>query len=146
MTDLAVRGTDNTELTTDTTELTLLGQSVRGSIAASRIETFPAPEGVSVVTFSSEEFTAICPVTGQPDLYHLTFAYEPHGRCVESKALKLYLTGFRNEGVFCEALAARVLDDLVSVLDAGPATVVLRQQARGGLVLTARADRQGGAL
>jgi len=122
------------------TGLTLLGNQVRGAIRADELETFPAPEGVSMVTFTTEELTAFCPVTGQPDLYRMTFTYRPRLSCVESKALKLYLVGFRDRGVFCEALAAQILHDLVRVLDPVTATVVLRQQVRGGLALTTRAD------
>ena len=36
--------------------------------------------------------------------------YRPNGLCLESKSLKLYLSSFRNEGVFCEALAVTIRD------------------------------------
>ncbi|MHB1244101.1 MAG: aminotransferase class V-fold PLP-dependent enzyme [Gaiellaceae bacterium] len=59
--------------------------------------------------------------------------------CLESKSLKLYLAGFRNEGVFCEALAVRVRDDVAAALElpAGNVEVVLTQKARGGITITA---------
>ena len=88
---------------------------------------------------TSDELTAMCPVTSQPDLYTATIAYEPLERCLESKSLKLYLMQFRNEGHFCEALAVRIRDDVAEALDVPPERVVvtLIQKARGGITITA---------
>jgi 7-cyano-7-deazaguanine reductase len=109
-----------------------------GSEAYAGLETFPNP-GVSRVEMTSDELTAMCPVTNQPDLYTATIAYEPLERCLESKSLKLYLMQFRNEGHFCEALAVRVRDDVAEALDVPPERVVvtLVQKARGGITITA---------
>jgi 7-cyano-7-deazaguanine reductase len=109
-----------------------------GSEHYAGLETFPNP-GVSVVTMVSDELTAICPVTGQPDQYVAELEYEPEGLCVESKSLKLYLAQFRNEGHFCEALAVRIRNDLAEALQIGPerVTVTLEQKARGGITITA---------
>ncbi|MEO0963259.1 MAG: preQ(1) synthase, partial [Pseudomonadota bacterium] len=54
------------------------------------------------VRFTCPEFTSLCPMTGQPDFAHLVFDYVPNDWLVESKALKLYLTSFRNHGAFHE--------------------------------------------
>ena len=67
-----------------------------------RLETFPAPKGVRRVTCTSDEVTALCPVTGQPDWYVVEILYGPNRLCVESKSLKLFLQSFRQEGHFCE--------------------------------------------
>ena len=87
----------------------------------------------------SDELAAVCPVTGQPDLYAATIDYRPQGLCLESKSLKLYLGGFRNEGHFCEALAVRIRDDVAAALElpAEDVTVTLEQKARGGITITA---------
>jgi len=87
----------------------------------------------------SDELAAVCPVTGQPDLYVATIDYRPQGLCLESKSLKLYLGGFRNEGHFCEALAVRIRDDVAAALElpAEDVTVTLEQKARGGITITA---------
>jgi 7-cyano-7-deazaguanine reductase len=81
----------------------------------------------------------VCPVTGQPDLYVATIEYSPGPLCLESKSLKLYLNGFRNEGAFCEALAVRIRDDVAEALElpAEKVRVTLRQKARGGISITA---------
>jgi 7-cyano-7-deazaguanine reductase len=77
------------------------------------------------------------PITGQPDLYVVSIEYTH--LCLESKSLKLYLNSFRNEGVFCEALAVKIRDDVAEALGlpAGDVRVTLRQKARGGITVTA---------
>jgi 7-cyano-7-deazaguanine reductase len=102
------------------------------------LETFSNP-GVSHVEMTSDELTAVCPVTGQPDLYVATIEFSPDTRCIESKSLKLYLSGFRNEGHFCEALAVKIRDDVAEVLELPPdkVRVTLKQKARGGITITA---------
>lgn len=118
------------------TEFVALGQP--GSDHYVGLETFANP-GVSRVEMTSDELTAVCPVTGQPDLYAATIEFWPRDLCIESKSLKLYLNGFRNEGQFCEALAVRIRDDVAEVLDVpqDKVRVTLRQKARGGITITA---------
>ena len=105
------------------------------------LETFPAPQTVTRVELESDEVSAVCPITGQPDWYRVRIAYVPGERCVESKSLKLYLQSFRNEGIFCEAFAARIARDLSETLEC-PVNVTVVQKARGGITIeaTARCD------
>jgi 7-cyano-7-deazaguanine reductase len=109
-----------------------------GSSHYAGLETFANP-GVSLVEMESDELTAVCPVTGQPDLYVATIEYEPEALCLESKSLKLYLNQFRGEGHFCEALAVRIRDDVAAALELPPdrVSVTLVQKARGGITITA---------
>ena len=111
-----------------------------GSEHYAGLETFPSP-GVSHVSLVSDELTAICPVTAQPDLYEATIEYWPGELCIESKSLKLYLSGFRNEGHFCEALVVRIRDDVAAAVGLPPdrVRVTLVQKARGGITITATA-------
>jgi 7-cyano-7-deazaguanine reductase len=90
---------------------------------------------------TSDELTAVCPITSQPDLYVATISYRPEALCLESKSLKMYLSSFRNEGAFCEALAVRIRDDVAQVLEltTDRVEVTLRQKARGGITITATA-------
>ena len=110
-----------------------------GSDSYAGLETFANP-GVERVEMTSDELTAVCPVTGQPDLYKVTIAYEPEATCLESKSLKLYLNAFRDDGAFCEALAVRIRDDVASALELPKVRVhvTLEQKARGGITITAR--------
>ena len=121
---------------TRSTEFVALGQP--GSEAYAGLETFPNP-GVRRVEMTSDELAAICPITGQPDVYVATIDYAARERCIESKSLKLYLMQFRNEGAFCEALAVRIRDDVAGALDlpAEDVQVTLRQKPRGGITIVA---------
>jgi len=109
-----------------------------GSDHYAGLETFVNP-GASHVEMASDELTAVCPVTGQPDLYKATIEYWPVAFCIESKSLKLYLNGYRNEGHFCEALAVKIRDDVAETLELPPdkVRVTLEQKARGGITITA---------
>ncbi len=111
-----------------------------GSEHYAGLETFENP-GVTRVEMTSDELTAVCPITGQPDMYVATIEYEPRLLCLESKSLKLYLMRFRGEGAFCEALAVRIRDDVAEALelDRNAVRVTLRQKARGGITITAKA-------
>ena len=122
----------------DLPEFTALGHA--GSDHYAGLETFPNP-GVWLVELESDELVAVCPITGQPDMYVATIEYEPEDLCLESKSLKLYLASFRNEGAFCEALAVRLRDDVAQALELEPdrVTVTLVQKARGGITITATA-------
>lgn len=115
----------------------VLGREVRGPISAGELDTVPwgHPGSDTVVEFTTDELTAFCPVTGQPDFYVLKLSYRPAERLLESKALKLYLWGFRGKGVFAEDLAATILDDLVAACEPRGMTVDLTQKVRGGLEL-----------
>ena len=113
----------------------VLGRETRGPIGAEHLDTVPwSHAGAdSVVEFSTNELTAICPITGQPDFYELKLSYRPGTRLLESKAMKLYLWGFRDKGIFAEDLAAKLLEDLVVACEPVEMTVDLTQQVRGGL-------------
>ena len=109
-----------------------------GSEHYAGLETFANP-GVSHVEMRSDELAAVCPVTGQPDLYVALIEYWPEALCLESKSLKLYLNGWRNEAHFCEALTVKIHEDVAQVLELPPdkVRVKLTQKARGGISITA---------
>lgn len=79
------------------------------------------------------EFTSVCPKTGQPDFGVLTITYVPEAKCVELKSLKLYLQQFRNQGIFYENVANRILDDLAAVLAPRRIRLEAAFSARGGI-------------
>jgi 7-cyano-7-deazaguanine reductase len=132
---------------TDLDGLTLLGRDAKPS---KKLETFPnrAPAGrFYTVSLATDEFTCVCPATGQPDFARITVRYVPDQRILESKSLKLYLWSYRNEGVFHEHVVNRILDDLQGVLDAHWIEVVGAFHVRGGIAITvtASAEKTAGA-
>jgi 7-cyano-7-deazaguanine reductase len=92
----------------------------------------PRPERDYQIRFIFPEFTSVCPVTGQPDFATITIDYTPDRLCVEMKSLKLYFLAFRNRGIFYEAVANRILDDLVAKLSPRRMTVEADFAVRGG--------------
>lgn len=105
-----------------------------------RDEAIPAPDTQRVL-LRALEFTSMCPRTGQPDFGRVSIEYGPRERCLESKALKFYLWSFRDEGAFCETLAARIADDVVYAIDPEWVRVDVHQNVRGGIEIVARAER-----
>ena len=123
----------------DTPPLTVLGSEARQPI--DHVEVFPAPDHLTIVRAVTDEVTSMCPVTQQPDLSRVEIEYEPDGRCVESKSLKLYLWRFRDQAVFAEALAAEIADEIFTTARPRRVTVTLTQRPRGGITITAVAER-----
>jgi len=118
-------------------EFKALGKSTR--TPSRELETFPAPASVTRVVLESDEVTSLCPVTGQPDWDIVRIEYEPQDLCIESKSLKLYLWSFREEGVFCEAFAARIAKDVFDAIKPKSVIVTVTQKPRGGITICAEA-------
>ena len=92
------------------------------------------------VEFTCPEFTCVCPASGFPDFATLFIKYQPRDWCVELKSLKLYINQFRDQGVFHEDVANRVLDDLVKLLDPWQMEVVGDFSVRGNIKTVVRAE------
>jgi 7-cyano-7-deazaguanine reductase len=124
----------------DLADLTLLGQDT--TRPSKKLETFPNrhPNRDYTVTLRSEEFTCVCPATGQPDFATITIRYIPDKRIVESKSFKLYLWSFRNEGVFHEHVANVILDDLVDALEPRWCEILAEFSVRGGIAISVQAE------
>ena len=126
-------------------QLTLLGQTeatLPASPSEARLETFlnPEPRRNYRIHFETDDFTSVCPVTGQPDFARIDIDYVPDRLCIESKSLKFYLASYRNERAFNEAIANHILDDFVKACAPREAIVTAQFSARGGIALTVRAE------
>jgi 7-cyano-7-deazaguanine reductase len=106
------------------------------------LETFrsPRPGRTFEVRFETDEFTCLCPMTGQPDFARLAITYVPDQLCVESKSLKLYLWSYRDRGAFHEAVTNQILDDLVAALAPQWALVEGDFLIRGGIRTLVKAE------
>lgn len=123
----------------DLEQLTVLG---RPGVKAGGLETFPNhhPERDYVVTLRTDEFTCVCPMTGQPDFARLEISYVPDERILESKSLKLYLQSFRNMGVFHEHVVNVILDEIVKVLSPRRCQIKAQFSVRGGIGICVEAE------
>jgi 7-cyano-7-deazaguanine reductase len=105
---------------TQTAGLTQLGRRARlpASPDKAKLECVanPHPGVLYAVRFTCPEFTALCPLTGQPDFAHLVIDYVPGKWIVESKSLKLHLASFRNHGAFHEDCTVRIGKELKQLL------------------------------
>lgn len=112
-----------------------------------RLETFPNPEPGRdyVIRHECPEYTALCPVTGQPDFGTIVVIYTPDRLCVELKSLKLYIWSFRDEGHFFEQVTNMILDDLVRATRPKQMTVVGKFNVRGGITSTVVARHEASA-
>lgn len=106
------------------------------------LEVFPnqAPQRDYRIEHSTQEFTSLCPKTGQPDFANITIQYVADQVCVETKSLKLYLFSFRNEGTFMETIVNKILEDLVKVTEPRSMLVTGAFGARGGIATTVEAE------
>ncbi len=124
----------------DLKDLTLLGRKAQPS---KKLEAFPnrAPGRYYLVTLETNEFTCLCPMTGQPDFATIRVEYVPDEKILESKSFKLYLWSYRNEGVFHEHVVNKILDDLVAALDPHYIKVTGVFNIRGGIGITVEAEQ-----
>lgn len=94
-------------------------------------------DNIYLVPFTQDrdEFTSLCPKTGQPDHAKIEIIYVPNVKMVESKSLKLYLFSFRNTGEFHEDVINRIAKDLFKVMEPRYLRVYGDFAARGGLAI-----------
>ena len=106
------------------------------------LETFPNPRPGRdyEIDIRCPEFTSVCPKTGLPDFGEIRITYVPDELCIELKALKYYMIGFRDKGIFYEAVTNQILDDLVGVCHPRRMTVVGDFSVRGGIGTTVTAE------
>ncbi len=125
-------------------QLTLLGRSearIPASPDEARLEKFPNPSRRDYsIRFETDDFTSLCPITGQADFARIQIEYVPDRECVETKSLKFYLASYRNVRAFNEAVTNRILDDFVKACHPRSATVAAQFSARGGIALTITAQ------
>ncbi len=93
------------------------------------------------ITLSTDEFTSLCPTTGQPDFSTVEIIYEPEKYYLESKTVKFYFWSFRNEGAHCESLAAKICNDVVTAISPKSCLVRVSQLPRGGIAIVSEARK-----
>ena len=101
------------------------------------LETFPFESVDQYIKTETNEFSAVCPFSGLPDLAKVRIEYFPTGgKCVELKSLKYYFTSFRNVGIYQEGATKRIYDDLSSILETKKIQITTIYNIRGGFKTT----------
>ena len=106
-------------------------------INADFLETFPFESVDQYIKTETNEFSAVCPFSGLPDLAKVSIEYFPSGgKCIELKSLKYYFTSFRNVGIYQEGATKRIYDDLSSILETKKIQITTIYNIRGGFKTT----------
>ena len=101
------------------------------------LETFDFDSPDQYILTETDEFSAICPFSGLPDLAYVKIEYFPTGgKCVELKSLKYYFISYRNVGIYQEGATKRIYNDLKSVLETARLQVTTVYNTRGGFETT----------
>ncbi len=108
------------------------------------LETFanPMPQRDYTIRIDIPEFTCLCPKTGQPDFATFKIEYVPDQKCVELKALKLYMWSFRDEGAFHEKVTNDILADLVAATEPRFMRLTGVFNVRGGIYTSVIAEHR----
>ncbi|MDD5556122.1 MAG: preQ(1) synthase [bacterium] len=111
------------------------------AIGTNLLETHPfrsgLPTGVEEkVHIETEEFSAVCPFSGLPDIAKVVIDYVPGDRIVELKSLKYYFVSFRNVGIYQEMATKRIYGDLRNLLNPNRLFVKTVYRTRGGMDVT----------
>ena len=93
----------------------------------------PAPQRDYTIRFAIDEFTCLCPLTGQPDFARFVIEMVCDKSCIELKSLKMYLWSYRNEGAFHEKVTNTILDDIVKATQPRFTRIRADWNVRGGI-------------
>ena len=101
------------------------------------IEVFDFDSPKQYIKSETDEFSAVCPFSGLPDIAYVKIEYHPTGgKCVELKSLKYYFVSFRNVGIYQESATKRIYNDLRSALRTDKLQVTTIYNIRGGFETT----------
>ena len=85
------------------------------------------------ITYTTKEFSAVCPFSGLPDIAIVEIVYTPDKHIVELKSLKYYFTSFRDVGIYQEEATNKIFNDLFSLLKPKALKVKTIYNIRGGI-------------
>ncbi len=93
-----------------------------------------------MVSYKTDEFSAVCPFSGLPDVATVVIDYIPSSSIVELKSLKYYFISFRNVGIYQEEMTARIFKDLKQLLVPKYLSVFTKYNIRGGIDATCKIE------
>lgn len=102
------------------------------SIRSDFLEVVEFNSAMQVINIETNEFSAVCPFSGLPDIANVVINYVPTGnKIIELKSLKYYFVSFREVGIYQEAVTKKICEDLHAVLNC-QIEVVTKYNTRGG--------------
>ena len=106
-------------------------------IDAELLEVFDFNSPEQHIKTETDEFSAVCPFSGLPDISYVKIEYFPTGgKCVELKSLKYYFVSFKNVGIYQEAATKRIYSDLREILKTDRLVITTLYNIRGGFETT----------
>lgn len=96
-----------------------------------------------LVTCGTDEFSAVCPFSGLPDIGRVVVEYVPDKKIIELKSLKYYYMSFRNVGIYQERATQRIFGDLQKVLDPKWMKITVTYNIRGGIDVVTEIESDG---
>jgi len=105
------------------------------------LEIFPYEGNKQFVNYSTNEFSAVCPFSGLPDIAKVSIEYIPNKHCLELKSLKYYFVSYRNIGIYQEAVTNRIFDDIYDILKPNYLKVTTVYNTRGGIDATCHIEK-----
>lgn len=110
------------------------------SIRNDFLETIDYAGNLQEVTYETEEFSAVCPFSGMPDIAFVSIKYIPSDKLIELKSLKYYFISFRNVGIYQEAATNRIYNDISALLKPVYLRIETVYNVRGGILSTCVMD------
>lgn len=97
------------------------------------LETFPYKGERQLIRYTTNEFSAVCPGTGLPDIAAVEIEYIPNKCCLELKSLKYYFFSYRNVGIYQEDATNRIFKDIYKILKPRYLSIKTIYNTRGGI-------------
>ena len=118
----------------------IFGFEDESSIRSDYLESIDYSGNPQKIRYETEEFSAVCPFSGLPDLATVDIEYIPGKKIVELKSLKYYFMSYRNVGIYQEAATDRIYRDIFSLLSPAYLSVKTVYNVRGGINATCVMD------
>jgi len=122
-----------------------LPQNSVNTVRTDILDTFSYDGELQRITYKTDEFSAVCPFSGLPDIATVRIEYIPSDRCLELKSLKLYLVSYRNVGIYQEHATDRICKDIWKTLNPKWLKITTIYATRGGIDSTCTIEKSGKA-
>lgn len=104
------------------------------------LETIKYSGNPQKIRYETDEFSAVCPFSGLPDIAKVEIEYIPSDKIIELKSLKYYFTSFRNVGIYQEAATDRIYRDIWNCINPLYLSIKTVYNVRGGILATCVMD------